>query len=195
MSPSFNASQTKLCPWPTSTLDNNSSLESTLEQTDEALQNSNEHIQSLLKVLLEPSPAKLRRLLKSLGAKHNNCHHLAETIAKVTTSNLSSSLISDSKWMLPIATNEMNAKNLADTIVTEVFSALHKVPFSALAQAACRRQSCAITELFEELESICLKIRRHIGKTNEPKDIYMKALEVRLAIAFVNVLYANCFNR
>jgi hypothetical protein len=91
--------------------------------------------------------------------------------------------------MPPIATDKMNAKNLADTIVTEVFSA-----FSALAQAACRGQSCATTKLFQELEAICLKIRRHIGKTNEPKDIYMKVLEVRLAIVFGNVQYTNSFD-
>jgi hypothetical protein len=163
MSSPFNASQTKLCARPMSTSDKNALVESTQEQTYEALQNSNEHVQSLLKVLLEPSLAKLCNLLKSLGAKHNNnedYHHLAETIAKMTASNLPSSVASGSKWMLPIATDKMDASKIAQHIVTEVFLKLHKVPFSALAQAACQRKSKAITKLFEELWAICLEIRQ-----------------------------------
>ncbi|KFY68615.1 hypothetical protein V496_00958 [Pseudogymnoascus sp. VKM F-4515 (FW-2607)] len=169
----------------TSTLDNTVLDECILPPADKTLQNSDEHIQTLLEILLEGSPATLYDILKSLGAKDNNVdnnnenyRHLAKAIAKMTTSNLASSVIWDSEWMLPISTDEMSAKNLANTIVTEVFSALHKVPFSALAQAACHFQSCAITELFVELEAICLKIRRHIGKTNEPKDKYGEALQL-----------------
>ncbi|KFX96508.1 hypothetical protein V490_03311 [Pseudogymnoascus sp. VKM F-3557] len=181
MSPSFNASQTKLCAWTTSTLDDNFSLEHIPEQTDDALHNSNDHIQILLKVLLEPSPAKLPSLLKSLGAEHNNdedYHHLAETIARMAISNLPPTLASGSKWMLPIATDEMNASAIADTIVTEVFSALHKVPFSALAQAACQHQSQAITKFFRELKAICWEIRRHIEETGEPNDKYEASLRL-----------------
>ncbi|KFY67221.1 hypothetical protein V496_01700 [Pseudogymnoascus sp. VKM F-4515 (FW-2607)] len=169
------------CALPTSTLDNNPLVESFPEKTDEAPQNSSEHIRSLLKVLLEPSPAKLHRRLKSLGANHNNdelYHHLAEVIAKMTTSNLPSPLASGSQWMLPIATDKMDASKIAEHIVTAVFLKLQKVPFSALAQAACQHQSKAINELFQGLRDISYEIRQRIDEISEPHDKYKVALQL-----------------
>ena len=198
MSSLFNASQTTVCDSEvgssTSTSDNTVLNECISQPADKTLPNSDERIRSLLEILREGSLATPYDILIFLGAKDNNdedYQHLAEAIAKMRTSNLASSHISDSKW---IATDKMDAKKLAETIVTNVFSALHKVPFSALAQAACRRQSCAITDLFVELETICLTIRLHIRKTNEPKDKYREALQVKFSTAFVNPPYANCFN-
>ena len=201
MSSSFYASQTTVynsdVRSSTSTVDNITLIGCISSRADEALQKSDEHIRTLLNILLERSPETLYGILESLGAKDNNdedYYNLAQRVAKMTTSNIPSYSISGSNWMLPIATNKMDADSIAEKITTEVFSKLHKVPFSALAQAACDHQPKAIKELFEELETICFQNRRHIDETSEPNDKYEVALQVRLAIVFVNVQYTNSFD-
>lgn len=100
MSPLFNASQTTVfhseVGSSTSTLVKTMLTECNLQPAtkDKPFQNSDEHIRTLLEILLELSPATLCIMVKSLGPKYNNddgsdkdYHHLAGTIMKMTTSN------------------------------------------------------------------------------------------------------------
>ena len=149
----------------TSMLDNITSIGCISSRADEALQKLDEHIRTLLNILLERSPETLYGILEYLGAKDNNDkdnYNLAQRVAK----------------MIAIAKKR----------VTKVFSKLRKVP-----QAASGHQPKAVKELFEELKTISLEFRRHIDDNSEPNDKYEVALQVRRAIVFVNVQYANGF--
>lgn len=151
-------------------LDNITSIGCISSRADEALQKLDEHIRTPLNILLERSPEKLYGILESLGAKDNNDednYNLAQRAAKIIA--------------------------IAKKTVTKVFSKLRKVPFSALAEAASGHQSKAVKELFEELKTISLEIRRQIDDNTELNDKYKVALQVRRAIVFLNVHYANGF--